>query len=38
MIPLDLFEDPPPDAESLRESLAPGAVLMRGFALERDAA
>nr|WP_295773971.1 DNA oxidative demethylase AlkB [Rhodoferax sp.] len=37
MIPLDLFEDPPPDAEALRVPLAPGAVLMRGFALEGDA-
>lgn len=37
MIPLNLFEDPPPDTEAVREQLAPGAVLMRGFALECDA-
>lgn len=37
MIPLDLFEDPPPDTEALRETLAPGAVLMRGLALDGDA-
>jgi alkylated DNA repair protein (DNA oxidative demethylase) len=37
VIPLNLFEDPPPEPETLREALAPGAVLMRGFALERDA-
>ncbi len=37
MIPLNLFEDPPPETEALREQLAPGAVLMRGFALACDA-
>lgn len=36
MIPLNLFEDPPPEADALRVALAPGAVLMRGFALEQD--
>ena len=34
MIPLNLFDDPPPDADALRVSLAPGAVLMRGLALD----
>ena len=36
MIPLNLFEDPPPEADALRVALAPGAVLMRGFALDGD--
>jgi alkylated DNA repair protein (DNA oxidative demethylase) len=36
MIPLALFDDPPPEAEGARETLAPGAVLMRGFAREGD--
>nr|WP_315487832.1 alpha-ketoglutarate-dependent dioxygenase AlkB [uncultured Rhodoferax sp.] len=36
MIPQNLFVDPPPDTEDLREQLAPGAVLMRGFARECD--
>jgi alkylated DNA repair protein (DNA oxidative demethylase) len=36
MIPLDLFEDPPPEADALRVPIAPGAVLMRGFALQGD--
>ena len=36
MIPLDLFEEPQPQADALRETLAPGAVLMRGFGLEGD--
>ena len=36
MIPLDLFEDSPPELDALREPLAPGAVLMRGFGLEGD--
>ena len=37
MIPLNLFEDPPPEADALRVALAPGAVLMRGFGLDGDA-
>ena len=36
MIPLNLFDDPPPQADAVRETLAPGAVLMRGFALQDD--
>ena len=36
MILLNLFEDPPPKAESQRVTLAPGAVLMRGFVCEDD--
>ena len=35
MIPLDLFDEPPPEAT--HASLATGAVLMRGFALHDDA-
>lgn len=35
MIPLDLFDEPPPSVA--HEALAKGAVLMRGFALEDDA-
>lgn len=34
MIPLDLFDDPLPELDDLRVALAPGAVLMRGFALD----
>ena len=37
MIPLNLFEDPPPEADAVRVPIAPGAVLMRGFALDGDA-
>ncbi len=36
MIPLDLFDDPAPEAGAARETLAPGAVLMRGFARDGD--
>ncbi len=38
MIPLDLFDDPPPEAEARHTPLAPGAELMRGYALDGDAA
>jgi hypothetical protein len=31
MIPLALFDDPLPEADAARLSLAPGAVLMRGL-------
>ena len=37
MIPLNLFEDPPHETEAMRVTLAPGAVLLRGVALEGDA-
>ncbi|MBC7916844.1 MAG: DNA oxidative demethylase AlkB [Rhodoferax sp.] len=36
MIPLALFDDPEPEAHAARETLAPGAILMRGFAREGD--
>ena len=38
MIPLDLFEDPHPEAEARHMSIGPGAVLIRGFGGEGDVA
>ena len=37
MIPLDLFSDLPPSPEPAQMPLAPGAVLLRGFAQSTDA-
>lgn len=38
MHPIDLFDDLPPPPDAVHSAIAPGAILLRGFAREGDAA